>query len=67
MPEAVLARELGLKYGAVNVVVNWGAGLSDEPITLDKILEELELHMQTVIRLIEAVATTFVAQGLDGE
>lgn len=29
MPEAVLARELGLEYAAINVVANWAAGRAD--------------------------------------
>ncbi len=37
MPEAALAREAGLAYAAVCMVVNAAAGLSEEPITLDAI------------------------------
>ncbi|WP_230209606.1 S-methyl-5'-thioinosine phosphorylase [Solemya velum gill symbiont] len=33
MPEAGLARELGLCYAAIATVVNWAAGKSDEEIT----------------------------------
>lgn len=37
MPEAALARELGLDYGMICTVVNWAAGRSDKEITLDHI------------------------------
>jgi 5'-methylthioinosine phosphorylase len=35
MPEAALARELGLAYAAVCMVVNAAAGLASAPITLE--------------------------------
>lgn len=37
MPEAALAREAGLDYASVCVNANWGAGLEDEPVTMDAI------------------------------
>ncbi len=37
MPEAVLARELGLPYASVCLVVNWAAGLTDDIITMAEI------------------------------
>lgn len=37
MPEAVLARELGIAYASLCLVVNWGAGMTKAPITLDDI------------------------------
>ena len=37
MPEAALARELGVAYGSVCIVANWGAGLSEQAITLEDI------------------------------
>lgn len=42
MPEAVLARELGINYASLCLVVNPAAGVSDELITVDQ--------MQCVIR-----------------
>jgi 5'-methylthioinosine phosphorylase len=41
MPEAGLARELGLEYACLAIVANWAAGagpLADEVITLDDVL-----------------------------
>ena len=37
MPEAALAREAGLDYATIGLVVNWAAGLTQEIITLDEI------------------------------
>ena len=37
MPEAGLARELGLDYACCAIVVNWAAGQSNEKITMDLI------------------------------
>lgn len=59
MPEAALARELGLKYGAINLVVNWGAGLSDEVITMESIMRVLEEGMARVNKLIQTVEQNY--------
>lgn len=37
MPEAALARELGMEYVAICTVVNWAAGIQAQPITLAEI------------------------------
>ena len=43
MPEAGLARELGLDYACLAVVANWAAGCSsDEEITLAEVLAHVE-------------------------
>src|SRR5690606_29892772 len=43
MPEAALARELGLKYACLALVANWAAGCGDEiEISLDEIYANLE-------------------------
>jgi 5'-methylthioinosine phosphorylase len=34
MPEAALAREIGLNYASICVVSNWAAGKSNQPITM---------------------------------
>ena len=41
MPEAALAREAGLDYAAIAIIVNPAAGRSPEPITMDIIHENL--------------------------
>ncbi len=42
MPEATLARELGIHYLCLALVVNWAAGKTDEEITMDMIESNLE-------------------------
>jgi 5'-methylthioinosine phosphorylase len=44
MPEAGLARELGLSYASLCVVANWAAGCdpSDAEITLEEVLANVE-------------------------
>ena len=46
MPEAALARELGMAYASISMVVNPAAGLSAEAITLEAILREAD-HCMT--------------------
>ncbi len=48
MPEAALARELDLAYASLCIVVNPGAGLSDQPITLTAMTEVLAQAAQQV-------------------
>ncbi len=57
MPEAILARELGLAYGAIAVVVNYaaGRGLSKAGIDLVEIESVLQQTMVRVRRIIEAL------------
>jgi 5'-deoxy-5'-methylthioadenosine phosphorylase len=57
MPEAGLARELGLCYAAIGVVANWAAGRGDsaEAIPLDTIRAVLTEAMGRVRLLLEAV------------
>ncbi len=44
MPEAALARELGLEYACIAIVANWAAGCGDAPaeITLQEVLDNVE-------------------------
>ena len=55
MPEAALAREIGLEYAAVTVVANYAAGRGDSEhaVPLDKIGAVLEEAMGRVRRIIE--------------
>jgi 5'-methylthioadenosine phosphorylase len=58
MPEAVLARELGLSYAALAVVVNWaaGRGTSAAGIVLTeigKVLEQAMLQVRSVLNCLE--------------
>lgn len=53
MPEAGLARELGLCYASVAVVVNPAAGKATGPISLKEIEKNLETGMARVRLLLE--------------
>jgi len=56
MPEAVLARELGLDYACIALVANWAAGCGDSTeISLDEIFENLAIATAGVPRIIECL------------
>jgi 5'-methylthioinosine phosphorylase len=55
MPEAALARELGLDYASICVIANPAAGVSERPITLEDIEATLGPAMEKVRALIAAV------------
>ncbi|MCJ0824394.1 S-methyl-5'-thioinosine phosphorylase [Luteimonas sp. 50] len=58
MPEAGLARELGLEYACLAIVANWAAGAGpdpDEVITLDEVLANVAAASAGVSRLLAAL------------
>jgi 5'-methylthioinosine phosphorylase len=58
MPEAGLARELGLEYACLGIVANWAAGAGpdpDETITLDEVLTNVTAATAGVGRLLLAL------------
>ncbi len=57
MPEASLARELGLPYAALCVVANYAAGIGDsaEHVSLDAIADVLDATMARVRRILSAM------------
>jgi 5'-methylthioinosine phosphorylase len=59
MPEAALARELGLEYAAIAVVVNAAAGRSESKhaVSLERMQAVLEQATQRVRKIIETLAT----------
>lgn len=56
MPEASLARELGLCYASLTLSVNWAAGKSDGPITMAEIERNLQAGMAEALKVLAAVA-----------
>ncbi len=58
MPEAALARELGLEYATIAVVANYAAGRGDSVggVSMDKIGVVLEAAMAKVRKVIEQLA-----------
>jgi len=61
MPEAGLAREMGLDYACLALVANWAAGCGAEggtpaaEITLDEVLENVEAATATLPQLLAAL------------
>ena len=56
MPEASLARELGLCYASLALSVNWAAGKTEGPITMAEIDRNLHEGMGKARRVLAAVA-----------
>lgn len=56
MPEAALARELALDYACLALSVNWGAGMTDELISLEEIYKILAQGMNFVGKVLTAVS-----------
>ncbi len=57
MPEAALARELGLRYASLAFVVNWAAGKGEGgAITMREIEENLDRCVERVLAVLMAVA-----------
>ena len=60
MPEAGLARELGLEYACLAIVANWAAGAgpqTDEVITLEDVLANVAAASSGLPALVEAMLT----------
>lgn len=53
MPEAALARELGIAYACCAVVANWAAGINNQSISMVEIEKNLVEGMHKVKRIIE--------------
>lgn len=61
VPESVLAREAGICYATMAMVTNMGAGLLDQPLTHDEVVEIMaantehvrELALETIVALPE--------------
>ncbi|MCX7084186.1 MAG: S-methyl-5'-thioinosine phosphorylase [Methylococcales bacterium] len=54
MPEAALAKELGIEYAAISVIANWGAGISAGEITMAEIEENLHVGMANMAKVLKA-------------
>jgi purine nucleoside phosphorylase len=55
MPEAALARELGLCYAAIAVSANYAAGRGDGPIEMDGIRSTIDSGMRQVRLILKKV------------
>ena len=57
MPEAALAREMGLKYACLAIVANWAAGCGDgEEITMAEVLANVEAASSGLAELVGELA-----------
>lgn len=64
MPEASLAREMGLAYVSVCMVVNAAAGLDDKPLTLEMMHETIQREASVVRQLLGSLITArYTASG----
>ena len=52
-PEVSLAKEAGLRYASIALVVNPAAGVSDQPITMEEITEALNKSVDKVLTIID--------------
>lgn len=57
MPEAALARELGLEYVSLCLVVNWAAGVADDELSMEEILKTLAAGMADIKKTISIFAS----------
>ena len=62
LPEAALARELGIDYAGIAVVSNYGAGVSDSLISEDDIADTLKEPMSRVRALIDQLIGDLAAE-----
>ena len=58
MPEAALARELGMDYAVISMVVNAAAGRSEDPINMEVIHCNLELARKKILPILEELIGT---------
>jgi 5'-methylthioinosine phosphorylase len=58
MPEAALARELGINYATVSVIANWAAGKMEGEITMTEIEQNLHHGMANAALLLKAALVT---------
>ncbi len=59
MPEAVLAKEIGMDYAALAVMANWGAGKTAGEITMAEIEENLHHGMANAATLLQAFIAAY--------
>lgn len=52
MPEAALARELGIQYASLCIVANWAAGLTEAPIAIPEMMKVLDSSTAKAQRII---------------
>ncbi len=66
VPEVVLANEMGLKYAAISLVTNYGAGLSDSPLTHEEVQEAMEQNQAQIGQVMSGLITRLAETGGEG-
>jgi 5'-deoxy-5'-methylthioadenosine phosphorylase len=61
MPEASLARELGMDYASICPIANWAAGIADQAITMEAIQETIRDAVRQARTVIEHLCRNPVA------
>ena len=64
MPEAALARELGLEYASCAVVINWAAGRGD---TETGVHADIQRHIATGMARVETLLQQLLSQGQENQ
>ena len=59
MPEASLAREMGLRYANLSLVVNWAAGLGTGPIDLHQIQQVQTTGISAIVQVLQAFCDAY--------
>lgn len=54
VPEVIIARELGICYGSLAIVANYGTGILDKPLSHMDVLRAIGEQKEKVYRIIEA-------------
>ena len=62
LPEAGLARELGLDYSGLAVISNWGAGVKENLLSEEDIAQTLREPMARVRRLVDGLGPLLLAE-----
>lgn len=57
--EAILFREAEICYAVLAIVTNWGAGLSQQPLTHSEVEAMMKQRLPTVVQIFERVISTF--------
>lgn len=63
VPEVVLAREAGLCYAAICIVCNWGAGMTEFPLTHEEVLGIMNERTPALRRVIAHLAGMPAVEG----
>jgi len=58
MPEAALARELGIDYVSICVVVNWAAGITKDTLEMESIVQVCAESMETIKGLLPTLCVS---------